>query len=243
MSHKAGRLPESTPQLITISDHLSDSDVSSDPAEMTSTNTCLSLYQQFKALHEEELFDSLVDVGDFLLTSDCRPRNSQAQRELFRGPREEFRSIVLYGYALIQEHRYRQAIDVYSRACNMLHHTYPPPGSSGRIGGRSPNGPKVEAPPGTTGFERMFTEDDIKFRLAQAFVFAEDTDEALSVLDTIPPANRSAKVHVLMTKLNPSRQVYVLDKMKQVVRQVKSNHGILCQFVRDVGAVLRRSST
>ncbi|XP_055332644.1 anaphase-promoting complex subunit 7-like [Paramacrobiotus metropolitanus] len=187
----------------------------------TTANNCgtVTLYQQFKTLHEEELFDSLVDLGDFLLTSDCRPRNPQAQRDLFRGPREEFRSIVLYAHALLQEHRYRQAIDVYGRACAMLYHTHPPPGSAGKLGGRSLSGPRVETPAGTTGFERIFTEDDIKYRLAQAYVFVDDPDEALSVLDTIPPANRSAKVNVMMVKLNPARQAYALDKMKQVVRQ------------------------
>ena len=125
----------------------------------------ISLYQQFKNLHEEELYDSLADLGDLLLTTNPRPRNLTVQRDLLKGAREEFRCLVLYAYALVQEHRYRQAIDVYGRVCSMLLHTYPPPGSIGRIGGRSVNGPKVESPPGTPpGFDRLFTEDDIKYR-------------------------------------------------------------------------------
>ncbi|OQV18255.1 putative Anaphase-promoting complex subunit 7 [Hypsibius exemplaris] len=186
----------------------------------TTTTTPLSLYQQFKSLHEEELYDSLTDLGDLLLTTHPRPRNQPAQREFLKGAKEEFRCLVLYAYALVQEHRYRQAVDVYGRVCNMLLHTYPPPGSAGRIGGRATNGPKVEAAPGTpAGFERLFTEDDIKYRFAQAYVFLDDPEEALQVLDTIPPLARTAKVNVLMMKLNASRPNYALDKMKQLVKQ------------------------
>jgi hypothetical protein len=134
----------------------------------------IALYQQFRNLHEEELYESLADLGDLLLTSNPRPRNSNVQRELLKGAREEFRCLVLYAYALVQEHRYRQAIDVYGRACSMLLHTYPPPGSMGRIGGRSANGPKVESPPTTVGFERLFTEDDVKYRCETVLTISVD---------------------------------------------------------------------
>ena len=50
-------------------------------------------------------------------------------------------------------------------------------------------------------------------------MFADDSDEALAVLDTIPPASRSAKVNVMMMKMNATRQTYALDKMKQIVKQ------------------------
>ena len=116
---------------------------------MTTDSSALTLCQQFKYLHDEELFDSLVDLGDLILTSDTRPRNLVAQRELFHGgAKDEFRCLVLYAHALLKEHRYRQAIDVYARICSMLYHSHPPPGSNGKIGGRAANAPKVEMPPG-----------------------------------------------------------------------------------------------
>ena len=207
-------------------------------ATMSSNSSSLSLYQQFRNLYEEELYDSLVDLGDLFLTSDSRPRNLNAQRDLLKGAREEFRCVVLYGYGLFQEHRYRQAIDVYGRACSMLLHTYPPPGSAGRIGGRSVNGPKVESAPGTTGFERLFTEDDIKYRLAQAWWMLGDVGEANCVLETIPPLNRSAKTLILMIKLNSSRTTYVLDKLKQVLRQVPLALRVLQSWFPNAGKLV-----
>jgi hypothetical protein len=64
-------------------------------------------------------------------------------------------------------------------------------------------------------------------RFAQAHVFADDPDEALAVLETIPPANRSAKVNVMLMKMNATRHAYSLDKMKQVVRQAPLALGVL----------------
>ncbi|XP_059610546.1 anaphase-promoting complex subunit 7 [Phlebotomus argentipes] len=139
-----------------------------------------SLFENLKKLYEYELYSDVMTLANLILCSYERHR-------LILSHQEHFLTLMYYGDALWSVHRYRKAEGLYRQALQakkMLTKL------------KSPSGKQTTEP------ADPFPETEIKFKIAKCLVEVKQSQEAITVLQSIPVKQRSPKINALYGRLS-----------------------------------------
>uniref|UniRef100_A0A1L8DX41 Putative anaphase-promoting complex apc subunit 7 n=1 Tax=Nyssomyia neivai TaxID=330878 RepID=A0A1L8DX41_9DIPT len=139
-----------------------------------------SLFENLKKLYDYELYSDVMTLADLILSSHERHR--------ILSPQEHFLTLMYYGDALWNEHRYRRSENFYRIALQA---------KKVLVKSKSPANKQA------TEQSDIFPEtEEIKFKIAKCLVELKQTQEAITVLQSIPVKQRSPKINALYGRLS-----------------------------------------